>query len=97
MCAQRTLLERKTVPAKGKNGKKTAKPSTGELNTGTDLSILTALFDPEVILITQEAKTFRGLVENCPQSERVMSFQDFLAKFGASMPAAPAAPTAAQG
>jgi len=80
-CALQGFLERKTTPMSPKQLKKRAKPTTGDLNTGNDVSLITALFDPRVILISDDTSSLHKLLADCPEKTRVMTFKSFLAAF----------------
>lgn len=81
-CALYRFLETKTTPMSPQQLKKRAKqPTTGELNTGNDVSLITALFDPRVILISDDTSSLHKLLADCPDKTRVMTFEGFLAAF----------------
>ncbi|MCO5168155.1 MAG: hypothetical protein M9894_17575 [Planctomycetes bacterium] len=80
-CALYRFLETKTTPMSPQQLKKRAKPTTGELNTGNDVSLITALFDRRVILISDDTSSLHKLLADCPEKTRVMTFESFLAAF----------------
>lgn len=88
VCALVEFFTRKSVPLDPESPALAGRErKRSKLNTGSDLSILTTLFDPEVVLVTDDEK-LRDLVGTCPHKERVLGLLEFVAKYEGPAPEA---------
>lgn len=74
-CAFKTFWQRRVQ--KTPRGRVPGKPTGKDLNLFVDLNLLSTLFDPTNVFVTDD-DALRSLVEKCPEGSRVMGTAEFL-------------------